>query len=194
MQYQPTAHCVNRDEIFERKRKILDEITAKELKPIDLKKGDICRIQVPQPPNALKKFHRPWSKDVNEVMELLFYSKTVLLQKCEISERIRRTRLRCPVRLVKKIRRTEDLIKEFNLKKIPSNNSAKKLPEENRNELTLITENHDDTNTKGNSLPDENSIQTQKPTSTEVDPTNQMDLEQNGRYQLRPRRKRVSYA
>ena len=45
-----------RDEIFERKKNVLDEITARELKPIDLKKGDLCRLRVPQPPYALKNF------------------------------------------------------------------------------------------------------------------------------------------
>ena len=97
--------------LFSQRLKLLEELDKRELDVPKLRKGDYVRIRQIQPVGHLKKFWRPWSSEIYQVMDVLAYSKTALLDRVDPSPRVRRVKLRCPLRLIKKIVRKVDLIK-----------------------------------------------------------------------------------
>ena len=107
-----------------------------EEKRVGLRVGDIVKIKTQQKPGELKKYFRPWSSENYKVLEVLRFAKTVLVERLETSEHVRRLRLRTPIRYTKKVETrdhfrnylgVDDEGKELEVQKERSKNISKEV-------------------------------------------------------------------
>ena len=109
-----------REQLYNHRLEMLELLKKEDLTIPSLKKGDYVRIRQMQPAKKLKKFWRPFGPEIYKVIDVLAYSKTALLERVEKSDRIRRIRMRCPFRLIKRIVRRSDLLDALRKDEVPT--------------------------------------------------------------------------
>ena len=121
-----------RENIMRGKLLNLEKLEAANLNATTVyQKGDLVKIRKVQGPGELKKLHRPFSNRNYEILRVLTYCNSLLIQEVGHSVRVRPVRLRVHMRYCKKVqdreklRDTRDKIK-FNMGKRDSKLSGEK--------------------------------------------------------------------
>ena len=111
-------------EMKQRKLDKVKHLEDQENISINLKRGDIVKIKQKQKVGEGKKYFKPWSADYYRIVQLLFFSKTALLERVEASPHMRKQRLKLSVNRLKKCR----LPPEMKDEKMSSETRDKEMP------------------------------------------------------------------
>lgn len=99
-----------RENIMRGKLLNLEKLEAANLNATTVyQKGDLVKIRKVQGPGELKKLHRPFSNRNYEVLRVLTYCNSLLIQEVGHSVRVRPIRLRVHMRYCKKVQDREKL-------------------------------------------------------------------------------------